>query len=549
MDALVEKITREVLEALSPSPKATAPGRATEVAVATKPAGGGRDLLLFVGDQAELNSLVRDAAALGVEPAQSLLVLPRDSVVRRSEADALGFWRIVYMDEGQRPVELVGDCCRVVVPVHRFQQLADLAGLCDSCWDVRLVIKALAQNRPVLLWITPLEAAPNFRHKVEGYLSEISSYGVQILGGGAPSVARGTSPASEVRPAPEAASTSSRVPSVSAPLRSFLESHNPSRGKGNAPDVGTPARPSGTPSSVSGTSCGSGGCSSGGCCSGKAPAGQGGCQLSARGECCGSGGCARYIPERVGIIVQHGADRISSPGGLGPVGPELAKYIDHTLLKPEATREEVVKLCQEAREHLFASVCVNPGFVHLAADTLQGCGVKVCTVVGFPLGATTTVAKAMETRDAVANGADEIDMVINVGALKAHNDDLVRRDMEAVVEAADGRIVKVILETALLNDEEKVRACQLAREAGVDFVKTSTGFGPGGATAHDVSLMRHTVGRYMGVKASGGIRDFAAAQEMIQAGATRIGASASVKIVKGEVLPRPAGGAPAKQPY
>ena len=538
MDALVEKITREVLEAMggprgpvSPVPVSEAP-----VAVA-KPAGGGRDLLLFVGDEDELKALVREVGALGVTPAQSYLVLPRDSSVRRSEADALGFWRIVFMDEGQRPVELVGDCCRVVVAVHRFQQLADLAGLCDSCWDVRLVIKALAQGRPVVLHLGPLQAAENFRRKVDDYVAEIASYGVQVVGA---RVATVSAPAPS-RENPTVGDSGTRVPSVAAPLRSFLESHGTSRGggRGNAPEP-----PADVKSSAGVGTCSGGRCSGSGCSSS-----QGTCLATARGECCGSGGCARYTPERVGIIVQQGADRISSPAGVGPVGPDLAKYIDHTILKPDATREEIVKLCQEAREYLFASVCVNPGFVHLAADSLKGSGVKVCTVVGFPLGATTTVAKAMETRDAVANGADEIDMVINVGALKARNDDLVRRDMEAVVEAADGRIVKVILETALLNDEEKVRACQLAREAGVDFVKTSTGFGPGGATAHDVGLMRQTVGRYMGVKASGGIRDFAAAQEMIKAGATRIGASASVKIVKGEVLPKSTGSASAKQPY
>jgi deoxyribose-phosphate aldolase len=242
----------------------------------------------------------------------------------------------------------------------------------------------------------------------------------------------------------------------------------------------------------------------------------------------------------VGIILEQGADRISAAPGSGPLGGHVARYIDHTLLKPDATREQVLELCGEAREHGFASVCINPAFVHLAADALRGSEVKVCTVIGFPLGANTTVTKALETRDAVANGADEIDMVINVGALKARNDDLVRRDIEAVVAAADGRIVKVILETALLNDEEKVRACHLSREAGADFVKTSTGFGPGGATAHDIALMRQTVGRYMGVKASGGIRDLAGAQEMLAAGATRIGASASVKIVHGEA-PTPAG--------
>ncbi|MFH1453797.1 MAG: deoxyribose-phosphate aldolase [Armatimonadota bacterium] len=212
----------------------------------------------------------------------------------------------------------------------------------------------------------------------------------------------------------------------------------------------------------------------------------------------------------------------------------MASMIDHTLLKPDATREEVIKLCEEAKKYTFASVCINPSYVKLAADMLRGTPVKVCTVVGFPLGATTTMTKVNETRDAVANGATEIDMVINVGALKARQYDIVKEDITGVVEAAGGYIVKVILETALLTDEEKVKACGIAKEAGADFVKTSTGFGPGGATAEDIALMRKTVGKYMGVKASGGIRDFETAQKMIKAGATRIGASASVAIVKGD---------------
>lgn len=213
----------------------------------------------------------------------------------------------------------------------------------------------------------------------------------------------------------------------------------------------------------------------------------------------------------------------------------VAALIDHTLLKPDATREQILQLCEEARRHGFYSVCVNPSWVRTAADALRGSPVKVCTVVGFPLGATTTTTKVMETRDALANGADEIDMVINIGALKAGQDQVVEEDIRQVVAAAGGRVVKAILETALLSDEEVVRACRAARAAGADYVKTSTGFGPGGATAHHVALMRQAVGRHMGVKASGGIRDFETARRMIQAGATRIGASASVKIVRGEV--------------
>lgn len=255
---------------------------------------------------------------------------------------------------------------------------------------------------------------------------------------------------------------------------------------------------------------------------------------AATGECAGCGQCAQLIPDKVNKVVEAGAERLAGAPGVSGINQEVARMIDHTLLKPDATKEQVIKLCDEARRYNFASVCINPGFVKLSSECLKGCPAKVCTVIGFPLGATTSVAKAIETRDAIANGAQEIDMVINVGALKARDYELVRKDIEAVVEAANGKIVKVILETALLTDEEKIKGCQLAKEAGADFVKTSTGFGPGGATAHDIALMRETVGKYMGVKASGGIRDFATAQEMIKAGATRIGASASVSIVKGE---------------
>ncbi|MHA2363008.1 MAG: deoxyribose-phosphate aldolase [Candidatus Hodarchaeales archaeon] len=213
---------------------------------------------------------------------------------------------------------------------------------------------------------------------------------------------------------------------------------------------------------------------------------------------------------------------------------EVAKYIDHTLLKADATDDEIRKLCAEAKEYEFASVCVNPTRVALAAKYLKGTPVKVCTVIGFPLGATTPTVKAMETRDAIANGAQEVDMVINVGALKSGDDELVKRDIETVVNAAkDVAIVKVILETALLTKEEITKGCLLAKLARANFVKTSTGFSTAGATIEDIELMRKTVGPEMGVKASGGIRSHEDAEKMIKAGATRIGASASVAIVKG----------------
>ncbi len=212
----------------------------------------------------------------------------------------------------------------------------------------------------------------------------------------------------------------------------------------------------------------------------------------------------------------------------------IASYIDHTLLKPESTESQVVQLCKEAAEFKFASVCVNPTWVETAAVELAGSGVKVCTVIGFPLGASTPETKAFETTDAISKGAGEIDMVLNVGALKSGNTDHVKKDIEAVVNAAKGKaIVKVILETCLLTDDEKVTASRLSKEAGADFVKTSTGFSTGGATVEDVKLMRQTVGPDLGVKASGGVRSLEDVEAMIEAGATRIGASSGVKIMQG----------------
>lgn len=214
----------------------------------------------------------------------------------------------------------------------------------------------------------------------------------------------------------------------------------------------------------------------------------------------------------------------------------IAKCIDHTVLKPQTTETAVRKLCAEAAQYGFASVCVNPCWVALCADLLKDTEVDVCTVIGFPLGANTSAVKAFEAAEAIRQGATEVDMVLNVGALKDGNADLVRADIAAVVEAARGKaLVKVILETCLLTDEEKCIACRLAKEAGADYVKTSTGFSTGGATEADIALMRAEVGPEMGVKASGGIRDYATAQAMIRAGASRIGASAGVQIVAEEV--------------
>jgi len=241
-------------------------------------------------------------------------------------------------------------------------------------------------------------------------------------------------------------------------------------------------------------------------------------------ECC---------PDRLRGVIEAGASRLGLHATGGEAGG-VAAMIDHTLLKPDATRAEVEALCREAAEYRFASVCVNPTWVASCARLLQGSPAKVCSVVGFPLGATTPDVKHYETRRALFDGAREIDMVINVGALKSGDLRVVERDIEAVTGPCreSGAVSKVIIEAALLTDEEKVTACTLAKAAAADYVKTSTGFGPGGATAADVALMRRVVGDEMGVKAAGGVKDLDALKAMVAAGATRIGASAGVRIVK-----------------
>ena len=244
--------------------------------------------------------------------------------------------------------------------------------------------------------------------------------------------------------------------------------------------------------------------------------------------------CPTFCRADVERIVDAGAERIGIVLGETATAHDWAALIDHTLLKPEASEADIRKLCEEAAQFGFASVCVNPSWVQTAARFLKGSGVPVCTVIGFPLGATLSDVKAYEARRAIFNGAREVDMVINIGALKSGDDCLVEDDIKAVAEAAHENhiLCKVIIETALLTDEEKVRACLAAKNAGADFVKTSTGFAKGGATAHDVALMRHTVGSALGVKASGGVKGIDDARAMFEAGATRIGASVGVKIAQ-----------------
>jgi deoxyribose-phosphate aldolase len=252
------------------------------------------------------------------------------------------------------------------------------------------------------------------------------------------------------------------------------------------------------------------------------------------GACGCEAACFNRCPERMQRVVDAGAARIGLVLGEAATARDWASLVDHTLLKPEASEADIRRLCEEAAQYRFASVCVNPTWVKSSACFLRGSGVPVCTVVGFPLGATLADVKAYETRRAIFDGAREVDMVINVGALKSGDDCAVEYDIRSVVEAAhaEGVLVKTIIEAALLTDEEKVRACLAAKRAGADFVKTSTGFAKSGATVADVALMRRTVGAEMGVKAAGGVKGIADARAMVEAGATRIGASVGVKIAQ-----------------
>src|SRR5258705_8026526 len=274
------------------------------------------------------------------------------------------------------------------------------------------------------------------------------------------------------------------------------------------------------------------------------------CEQDDQAKMCGcTSECFHRCPERMHRVVDAGAARIGLVLGQTASARDWASLIDHTLLKPDASQTEIKHLCEEAAQYHFASVCVNPTWVRACACHLQGSGVPVCTVIGFPLGATLPDVKAYEARRAIMDGAREVDMVINVGALKSGDDCLVEHDIRGVVEVAHEHdvICKVIIETALLTDDEKVRACQAARNAGADFVKTSTGFSKGGATVADIALMRRTVGFELGVKASGGVKGLEDARAMVEAGATRIGASVGVKIAQEAAGQKSLSGAPA--PY
>ena len=251
-------------------------------------------------------------------------------------------------------------------------------------------------------------------------------------------------------------------------------------------------------------------------------------------ECAGCGHCVTNKQDIIKSIINQGAERISAGVGISNPGNSVAQMIDHTLLKPDSTKQEIIQICEEAKKYSFKTVCVNSSNIRLASACLHGSSVLPIAVVGFPLGATTTNAKAYEAKEAVRAGAKEIDMVMNIGAMKSADYEMVLKDISAVVKSSSPYPVKVIIESATLTDEQKVIACSLSKIAGAAFVKTSTGFGPGGATEKDVALMRRVVGKDMGVKASGGIKDRNDFDRMVKAGANRVGASASIGIVKGE---------------
>lgn len=405
----------------------------------------------------------------------------------------LGAGSVVTGADVGAAMEAVSRAALIVVPVLSLATAAKVALLAPDTPVTNLLVHALMTGRKVIFardsvicGCTPRESVPfAIKRKIEEYVNTLRSYGAIVTD--AEHLSREMAKALE-----------GRKPVAAAPV-------------GGQASLVTPRPAGGSITGSSAAQC-----------------------ADQKGECDACGHCASKNSNNLKKVVEQGADRVSQTLGVTGFDTAIASMIDHTLLKPEATSEQVTKLCQEALKYNFASVCVNPSNVSLCAKLLKGSPVKVCTVIGFPLGATTPTTKAMETRDAIANGAQEVDMVINVGALKSGDYDLVSRDIKAVVDAAQGKaIVKVILETALLTDEEKVKGCLLAKYAGADFVKTSTGFGPGGATVKDIALMRATVGPDMGVKASGGIRDYETAQAMVQAGANRIGASASVAIAKG----------------
>jgi deoxyribose-phosphate aldolase len=479
-DALVELITREVLDVVqAKKPAGTRAERAPSDArggIRTNCgpgfAGlGEAPLLLVCGNPLGARDAVKLFGELRKRFPGLGVVLSKAAI--RLFADSRRPFAGYVLDPHDRDHEQrVAGHTSVVVINTSVNLLAKMAHLIADTPATILTFNALKAGRPVVLTtdgLLPWYFNGAVTARIQGYLKDVASYGVQV-----------------------------------APADALL------------PSAGLPAGGPSAPLPTADTEC---------------------------GTCAWAGHCARLCPDRVSAVHGEGAARVASVLGMDAPPRDIGRMIDHTLLKPDTTEADVRRLCEEARRHNFASVCVNPGWVKLCKTLLAGTRVMVCTVVGFPLGATTSESKAAETHQAVMDGADEIDMVISVGALKAGDHGRVLDDIRAVVRAARGHTVKVILETGLLNDADKKKGCELAVDAGADFVKTSTGFGPGGATVADIELMRRTVGPRIGVKASGGVRDYETARKMVAAGATRIGASASVAIVKGARGEKATGGA------
>lgn len=495
-EVLKQKVTEEVLKELGKSgPEGSPPAVGVLSRAASEGIPDSADILaVLTGGDGALDVALEQVRRLAASGYRLAAVVSRGAEQVVGEGfirDAIGDLPLLTGDDLRAGLTLADSASAVIVPVLSLASAAKIASLQADTLATNVIIHALLKGKKViaardsiLCCGTTAQTLPfPLRRKIEDHLNSLKSYGVILTD------------------ASRLAEETTKV--VGGP-----------RGGHGLPRKETSVGPLPRTENLTG---------------------RGPCAQTEGGDCSGCGQCANRNSEVVRRIVAEGAQRLSKAPGEQVIDLELARMIDHTLLKPDASVDQVTKLCEEAKKYNFASVCVNPANVALAARVLKGTPVKVCTVIGFPLGATTPTIKAVETRDAIANGAQEVDMVINVGALKSGDYDLVKRDIEAVVDAARGKaLTKVILETSLLTKEEKVKACLLAKYAGADFVKTATGFGPGGATVEDIALMRQTVGPEMGVKASGGIRDFETAQEMVRAGATRIGASASVAIVKGE---------------
>ncbi len=542
IDELIERVTDDVIAEMrrrgeipeaATKPLAAPPSCAASSA--SESARIPRVLVILTGDKVSLENALVQLGRIGDSGLSVACLISneaRESCGENTVAGALG--RVSFVDERNAVASAV--CAdTVVIPALPLHVAARAALLTGGDAITRAVVAALLEGKRVYAAADSILSASaasrevagqgrhNFpmRRQVDEYLKRLREYGVILVD--AKDLARELERGLRVIGFGHAGSSVGSPGAHGAHGAHGVEASMSHRAEGGKSTfTGSESRAPGVLADV-GTGSGTGAGSASSTCS------------RLFGECSACGKCVQENPDGTARIVEAGASRIGAAPGIGAIARDVAAMIDHTLLKPDATKDQVVKLCEEAKQYEFASVCVNPANVGLAASLLKGTPVKVCTVIGFPLGATTPTAKAVETCDAIANGATEVDMVINVGALKSGDYDLVKRDIEAVVEAARGKaLVKVILETALLTDEEKVKACLLARMAGADFVKTSTGFGPGGATVEDIRLMRKVVGADMGVKASGGIRNLESARKMIEAGASRIGASASVAIVKGQ---------------